>query len=173
MQKMSRKFNIGIDIGKKGAIVVLPESKAVQNALEPLVMPLVGDQVDFHQLYRILRRYEGTDCHVIFEKLGVIFGTGKSTAFSMGYQAGALEMACIALRLPYTKVPAKQWQKEMFQGVDEITKKGKSSRDTKAMALIAANRLFPDYKLTVGRATTPHDGVVDALLMAEYCKRKI
>lgn len=173
MQKMSRKFNIGIDIGKKGAIVILPGQKAVQNALDPIVMPLIGDHLDYNQLYMILRRYEGTDCHVIFEKLGVIFGTGKSTAFSMGHQAGAIEMACVALRLPYTKVPAKQWQKEMFQGVDEITKKGKSSRDTKAMALIAANRLFPDYKLTVGRATTPHDGVVDALLMAEYCKRKI
>lgn len=170
---MSRKFNIGIDIGKRGAIVVLPESKALINAMDPIAMPIVGDQVDYHQLYRILKKYEGTDCHVIFEKLGVIFGTGKSTAFSMGYQAGALEMACVALKLPYTKVPAKQWQKEMFQGVEEITKKGKSSRDTKAMALIAAKRLFPDYKLTFGKATVPHDGAVDALLMAEYCKRRI
>jgi len=136
-------------------------------------MPLIGDQLDYHEVYRLLKSYENTDCHVIFEKLGVIFGTGKSTAFSMGHQSGAIEMACVALNLPYTKVPAKQWQKEMFQGVEEITKPGKSSRDTKAMALIAAKRLYPDYRLTIRKSTTPHDGVVDALLMADYCKRKI
>jgi hypothetical protein len=169
---MQRDFNIGIDIGKKGAIVVLAKQPWT-TVIDPIAMPLIGDQVDYHQVFEILSRYKGTDCHVIFEKLGVIFGTGKSTAFSMGYQSGAIEMACISLGLSYTKVPAKQWQKEMFQGVEEITKQGKSSRDTKAMALIAAKRLFPDYRLTIGRATTPHDGVVDALLMADYCKRKI
>lgn len=168
----SRDFNIGIDIGKNGAIVVLPK-KPFTNTTLPIKMPLIGDQLDYHEVYRLLKSYENTDCHVIFEKLGVIFGTGKSTAFSMGHQSGAIEMACVALNLPYTKVPAKQWQKEMFQGVEEILKKGKSSRDTKAMALIAAKRLFPDFKLTFGRATVPHDGAVDALLMAEYCKRKI
>lgn len=170
---MQREFNIGIDIGKKGAIVVLQGQKTVQNAFDPIPMPMIGDQVDYHQVFEILSRYKGTDCHVIFEKLGVIFGTGKSTAFSMGYQSGAIEMACISLGLSYTKVPAKQWQKEMFQGVEEITKPGKSSRDTKAMALIAAKRLYPDYRLTIRKSTTPHDGVVDALLMADYCKRKI
>lgn len=167
---MQRDFNIGIDIGKKGAIVILARQPWTY-ATESIPMPLIADKLDYHKLFEILSHYKGTDCHVIFEKLGVIFGTGKSTAFSMGHQSGAVEMACIALNLPYTKVPAKQWQKEMFQGVEEITKPGKSSRDTKAMALIAAKRLYPDYRLTIGKSTTPHDGVVDALLMADYCKR--
>jgi hypothetical protein len=115
----------------------------------------------------------GGNPHVVFEKLGVIFGSSKVTAFSMGYQSGAIEMMAIALGIPYTKVPAKQWQKDMFQGIDVIKKTGKSSNDTKAMALIAAKRLFPNQKLTFGeKATKPHDGLVDALLMAEYAKRK-
>jgi len=61
----------------------------------------------------------------------------------------------------------------MFTGVEEITITGKSTRDTKAMALVAAKRLFPgrDFKLT-DRSTKPHDGMVDALLMSEYGKRK-
>ena len=149
---MQRDFNIGIDIGKKGAIVVLAKEPFTA-AIDPILMPMVADQVDYHEMYNILSRYAKNNCHVIFEKLGVNFGTGKSTAFSMGHQAGAVEMACIALRLPYTKVPAKQWQKEMFQGVDEITKTGKSSRDTKAMALIAAKRLFPDLPVLVISST--------------------
>jgi hypothetical protein len=40
------------------------------------------------------------------------------------------------------------------------------------MALIAAKRLFPNQKLVFGdRATKPHDGLIDALLLAEYARR--
>jgi hypothetical protein len=89
----------------------------------------------------------------------------------MGYQVGILEALCVSLNLPYHKVKAKVWQKDMFQGVPELTKSGK--RDTKGMALVACQRMFPTLKLTFGeRATKPHDGLVDAVLIAAYGKRK-
>ena len=169
---MSREFNIGIDLGLHGGIVVLAEEPYTK-AIAPLAMPTIGDKMDYHSLYKILENYKGTKCHVVFEKLGVIFGSSKATAFSMGYQSGALEAFCIALKLPYTMVQPKIWQKEMFQGVAEITKPGKTTRDTKAMALVAANRLFPYYQLVFGRASKPNDGIVDALLLASYCQRKL
>lgn len=170
------KGYIGIDIGKKGAIVYQhPDGK-----IEAYAVPMIKDEVDYAFMYDIIqhmnaRHYELYDCHphMIFEKLGVIFGSSKATAFSMGHQSGAIEMMAIALRIPYTKIPAKQWQKEMFTGVEEITITGKTSRDTKAMALVAAKRLFPGREFTfTERATKPHDGYVDALLMSEYGKRK-
>lgn len=169
------KTYIGVDIGKKGAITVLnPEG------IEVYPMPMVKDELAYSDLFNLLQHIQnvtltktGGNPHVVFEKLGVIFGSSKATAFSMGYQSGAVEMMMISLGIPYTKVPAKQWQKDMFQGVEVIKKTGKSSNDTKAMALIAARRLFPNQKLTFGeRATKPHDGIVDSLLMAEYAKRK-
>lgn len=169
------KTYIGIDIGKKGAICVIrPDGIKI----EP--MPMIKDELDYSKLYEMLMHEQlfdisttGVNVHLVFEKLGVIFGSSKATAFSMGHQSGAVEMMAIALGIPYTKIPAKQWQKDMFQGVDVIKKTGKTSNDTKAMALIAAKRIFPNQKLTFGdRATKPHDGLVDALLMAEYAKRK-
>jgi len=170
------KGYIGIDIGKKGAIVYQhPDGR-----IEAYVVPMIKDEVDYAFMYDIIqlmnaKHYENYNCHphMIFEKLGVIFGSSKITAFSMGHQSGAIEMMAIALRIPYTKIPAKQWQKEMFTGVEEITITGKTTRDTKAMALVAAKRLFPgqDFTLTE-RATKAHDGMVDALLMSEYGKRK-
>jgi hypothetical protein len=55
---------------------------------------------------------------------------------------------------------------------DKPNYKPKLMKDTKAMALMAVKRLFPNQKLTFGeRATVPHDGLVDALLMAEYSRR--
>ena len=170
------KGYIGVDIGKKGAVVYQCPNGAIQS----YPVPMIKDEVDYAFLYDIIQRinarhFEVYDCHphMVFEKLGVIFGSSKATAFSMGHQAGAVEMMAIALGIPYTKVPAKQWQKEMFLGVEEITITGKSTRDTKAMALVAAKRLFPgrDFKLS-DRASKPHDGLVDALLMSEYGKRK-
>lgn len=166
------RFWIGVDIGKSGAIVI--QQKDVEICI--LKMPMIKTELDYHELYRILEPFEGGNGMVVFERLGVIFGTSKATAFSMGHQAGAVEMACVALSVPFTKVPPKQWQKDMFTGVDEILKPSKSGktsvRDTKAMALIAVKRLFPNTKLTFGeRAEKPHDGLIDALLMSEYTRK--
>lgn len=164
---MNRKY-IGVDIGKSGAIVIIDDSSIVSHP-----MPMIGTEVDYAFLKDIIENAtQHKNAHIVFEKLGVIFGTSKATAFSMGHQSGAIEMLAITLSVPYTKIPAKQWQKEMFQGVEEITKTGKSSRDTKAMALIAAKRIFPDTQLTFGKAKKPNDGLIDALLMAEYARRK-
>jgi len=162
------KTYVGIDIGKLGAIVILYPDGGVKT----MYMPLINGEIDYQDLGNIVAQLVGLNAHVVFEKLGVIFGSGKSTAFSMGHQSGAVEMACVAHHVPYTKVRAVDWQKQMFQGVQEITKTGTKKRDTKAMALIAVKRLFPDLKLTFGdRAKKPHDGLIDAVLLAEYARR--
>ena len=66
-------------------------------------------------------------------------------------------------------------EKELFEGIPKVLKKDGSGKvDTKAMALIAAKRLFPTTVLTKPdskRATVPHNGIVDALLIAEYARR--
>jgi hypothetical protein len=171
---MEHRFTIGIDIGKQGAICI--QEKNVENPFITLKMPMIKTELDYQALYKILEPYEGGNGRVVFERLGVIFGTSKATAFSMGHQAGAVEMACVALYIPFIKVPPKEWQKAMFTGVDEITKPSKTGatnvRDTKAMALVAMKRLFPTVKLTFGdSATKPDDGLIDAVLMSEYAKR--
>lgn len=161
---------VGIDIGKNGAIVV-NKGKTIMS----YPMPLQGTEVDYHFLYDILKniRDNNKDVWVLFEKLGVIFGTSKATAFSMGYQSGVLEAYCIALNLPYTMVSAKVWQKNMFTGVSEILKPNKK-RDTKAMAAIAASRMISRDKLKFSdKSTKLHDGLVDAYLISEYGKRGI
>jgi hypothetical protein len=158
------KTYIGIDIGLNGAISIMYADGHIESA----PMPVIGKVIDIHTLKYIINR---KDAVVVFEDLGVIFGTSKATAFSMGYQVGILEALCVSLNLPYHKVKAKVWQKDMFQGVPELTKSGK--RDTKGMALVACQRMFPTLKLTFGeRAIKPHDGLVDAVLIAAYGKRK-
>ena len=167
------KMYIGIDIGKNGAIAVIKPTGEILT----YPMPMIKTELDYHALSNMINILQPHSPHVIFEKLGVIYGTSKSTAFSMGEQSGCVEMASICQGLSYTKVRAIDWQKAMFQGVDEIlkttVKEGKKpGRDTKAMALVAIKRLFPGLKLTFGeKAKKPHDGLIDAVLMAEYARR--
>ena len=158
------KVYVGIDIGLKGAIASIDHLNVTG-----LKMPVLGKEVDPHAIIAELDKLKPD--YVVFEKLGVIFGTSKSTALSMGKQSGIIETACICLGVPYTAVPAKQWQKDMFVGITEA-KKANGKRDTKAMALITCKRIFPNVDLVFGdRATKPHDGYVDAILMAEWAKR--
>jgi hypothetical protein len=172
-KKYTRRFHIGIDIGKEGAIVIQEKDK-LTNIYK---MPLIGKELDMLELYNILMPYEAGNGMVIFEKI-VPFTANKSAMYSLGHQAGAIEMVCVALAIPFTKVPPQTWQKEMFTGVDQATKKSTTtksgvSRDTKSMALVAAKRLFPEATLKFGQRTTvPHNGLVDALLMSEYGRRK-
>lgn len=177
-QQYPRKFYIGIDLGKSGAIVI-QESTKVLTGLTPIStheMPLIGKELDLQALYELFEPYKKGDGIVIFEKI-VPFGV-KTAMFSLGMQSGAVEMMCVALSIPFVKVPPQTWQKEMFTGVDEMTKPSKTtksgtSRDTKSMALVATKRLFPTMKLTFGdRAKKPDEGLVDALLMSEYAKRR-
>lgn len=183
-QRRQRKFHIGIDLGKSGAIVVqkwhnvFGGETLVDDELitQTYPMPLIGKEIDYLELYKLLEPYEGGNGMVLFEKI-VPFGV-KTAMFSLGQQSGAVEMACVALSIPFTKIPPQTWQKEMFTGVDQMTRASKTtksgtSRDTKSMALVAVKRLFPTIKLTFGeRARVPDEGLVDALLMSEYAKRK-
>lgn len=169
------KIFIGVDIGKGGAIVALNSDGSV---LFEAPMPKIGTEIDERGVYDLLTQGWGDyDRHVGFEQLGVILGTGKNVAFSMGYQLGLFKGICTACDIRYTAIHAKTWQKEMFMGVDPIEKlsdKNKSgkTRDTKAMALIAHNRIFPSLGVNFGaRAKKANDGLIDARLIAEYMRR--
>ena len=159
------KRYLGIDIGLSGAFALIHEGDPTG-----VKMPVTAKKIDAYDILKLVDDYNPD--HVVFEDLGVIFGSSKKTALSMGYQSGVIEAACICSGIPYTKVKAKQWQKDMFTGVPEAKKSG-GGRDTKAMALVACKRIFPGLELTLtDRATKPHDGYVDAILMAEWARRK-
>jgi hypothetical protein len=67
-------------------------------------------------------------------------------------------------------VQPKKWQADIWANVDKIYKTGKKI-DTKKTSLMAAKRLFPNESfLATSRSRVPHDGIVDAALIAQYCK---
>lgn len=163
---------ITIDPGKKGAIVFRDTSLPISE-IKVYKIPLIKEELDYFELNKLIKgiKQEYPDVKLICEKIGVIFGTSKTTAFSMGHQSGAIEMCAIANDINYILVPPKTWQKVMFLGIPAIQKANSSANDTKAMALIAAKRLFTEDMLKTNPKNKPHDGIIDALLISEYACR--
>lgn len=162
-------IRIGIDPGKNGFICYF-----LDEHIRYISIPLINKEVDIHKLNdELLLLGIFSDAHCVIEDVHAILGSSAKATFNFGWIVGILEAFLVAYQIPYTKVKPKEWQKEMHQGIPKISKQGKHGTDTKAMSLLAAKRLFPNEDLTATeRSVKPHDGKVDALLLAEYCRRK-
>lgn len=102
--------------------------------------------------------------HVFIEKAQSFPGQGISSAFNYGCHFGELLGVIAALVIPHTLVHPAKWTKVMLSGT-------KAKDKPKARNIEAARRLFPEVNLVADGCRTPHTGMVDALLIAEYGKR--
>ena len=163
------KVIIGIDLGKKGGIVAIEDGRILCKEK----MPLIADEdVDVKTLGKILRKYSESECHVVFEKFSGFFGYSKMAATSLARQSGFVESLLILMNLPYTKVQPQVWQKIVWEGTKMILK-ADGKKDTKKISLMTATRLFPKDNFVIStRGTKPHDGIIDAALLAVYGQRK-
>lgn len=162
---------VGIDPGAKGAIVAVHNGKI----LGKNVMPMNEDgSVDNKMLASIIKSYTSYDEEVRFglEKVHSIFGSSAKSNFSFGQNFQACISALDIVGASWEFIQPQKWQKEVFEGMSEI-KNTKGKRDTKKMALMACNRMFPNEDLrATERSKKPHEGIVDALCISEYLLRR-
>jgi hypothetical protein len=175
------KVSVGIDIGADGALAIVKDGKLVKYCK----IHKTAKALDMFIMIEDIMSYilEGDVIHVVIEDLHSVFGSSAKSNFSFGLNNGLIIGALQAIQLPYTKVAPKKWQKEMWEGVRPVmvsAGKGKKNKDgspkykvdTKSTSLQAAKRIFPTESfLASERSKVPHDGIVDAVLMAVYCDR--
>lgn len=163
---------VGIDNGLDGGIVFLNETSKRCNVISTHVMPTVGQTggkgkraYDVPGMVMLMRKLVPDLSMVFLERAQAMPKQGVSSTFSIGYGFGLWQGILASLEVPYEIVGPRTWQQEMFQGVD--------SRDTKRASAIIAGRLAPniDWRATE-RCRKPHDGLTDALCIAEYGRRK-
>ena len=185
---------IGIDPGKTGGIVGITDQG---NIAFKYATPVIGKEIDWGMFAEILREPGTHDrANIFIEHVHAMHNVAAGTTFTFGGCFEGAKALCAAFRLPYVLVAPKKWQAVMWDGVPEhrkppkkLTKKelkakaaGEKVRtpkaigsvDTKVMSLIAATRLFPGDSFlptTTVKPNKPHDGIVDALLIAEYGRR--
>lgn len=171
---------IGIDPGKKGAIVRINSDLSV----DQWVIPVDKDNdVDIAELCGLIVYEIDEGDKVGLEEIHSIYGTAKGTMFTMGRVWGNIESALICNNIHFEYVPAKVWQKDIWHPsciVKKLSKTGsRYVNDTKASSYNTATMIYPMLDFRYGknennnnRRTKAHDGIIDALLIAEYIRRK-
>lgn len=192
------KAYIAIDPGKHGGIVIMTTDGKVISKHET---PLLNDDLDVLKLSEIISEASKQFIlTAIVEDVHSIFGTSSGSNFTFGYVCGQIDAVVRCNRLKLINIQPKFWQKNAWTTVDMVYKpkkpdQKKASVDTKATSLNTVKRLFPNEdcrgniiekyyadnaknrklgiagKLVPTAKTKEHDGIVDALLMAEVARR--
>ena len=154
------KVFIGIDPGQDGCLAILGYREA------PVLVPF-GETEYANQL----RQFDPLGActtstplepapFCVVEHVSAMPGQGVTSCFSFGRNFGFILGLLTAFCIPYELVRPQKWKREFSCTSDKNT------------SIEVAQRLFPGVDLRrTPRCTKPHDGVCEALLMAEYARR--
>ena len=169
------KIWIGIDPGKEGSIAYIRED----GKKGAIPAPKIGKEYDLEKMHSILGKLKDMgEPHVVLENINSHSAKGRQGAFVMGKGVAYWEAFIVSHKIPMTRTTPQAWQKVVWEGVQvqyipSSTNKSGKKKDTKATSMVAAKRLFPSFDFTpTERSVKLHDGMIDAMLIAEYCKRK-
>lgn len=186
MDKIKKIYGAA-DPGKNGAICIINDEN-----VNFYLFPKIGDQYDIKAMFEMFYNFalEFENFHFAIEDVHKLPKPMNSADWELSASKHILMTLATVCEIPYTLVKPKEWQKEMWQGIPEqrkpnkvvINKSGEKITKpgailTKEMSKMAALRLFPkldlrDPERKTERAQSLHDGIIDALLIAEYCRRK-
>ena len=172
------RFAIGVDPGKSGGIVVVQDGQII----DKVIMPVIGKEYDTQAITAFLLKYKEGGV-VYMENLHAIFGVPARSNFELGRCVGIFQGIAMALKMPLIEYPPKEWQKFSWAGIPVVKNPtGKKKKDgtpryktdTKKTSLLAAKKIFPAIDFTpTERAQKPHDGLIDAGLIAWYGYNRI
>jgi crossover junction endodeoxyribonuclease RuvC len=150
---------IGIDPGKKGGLCALDEAGKIVSAI---AMPdVLAQTVDWFGERLDWGDPNHGNVRVFIEQVGAMPGQGVTSMFTFGRGYGELIGIVAGLQIPYTLVRPQEWQKTYWP-------KSKGA-NTKTLAHSAVTRLYPEHDLRgTERSKKPHDGIVDAILIARW-----
>lgn len=156
------KIYIGIDNGLSGGIVAIEGPSIIKSWTMPTRGKTGGNEVDAEMLASFFDQWMRDEITVVLETPGK-FSKGVQAISSMwdSYGAARAILECRGFR--HHRIPPQRWQKVMTPNC--------AKGDTKPAALMRARQLWPDMQWTATpRSTKPHEGLIDAALIAEYAR---
>lgn len=146
---------IGIDPGKKGGIAYIDTQDNVSITIPYSDTALID-------LCRVASNDWNNEIVCCLEKVGAMPGQGVVSMFNFGQSVGYIKGVLESHRIPYQEITPQKWKREFGLTSD------------KAASAEVCRKLFPDIDLqATPRSKKPHDGMAEALLMAEYARRKL
>lgn len=162
---------IGIDPGLTGGIAVLDSES------RPLYVGAFTPDLGEFNPYRFADTLTNirlaspvsilpSTCMVVgLEKVHAMPGQGVSSMFTFGTVYGKIQGVLAAKHIPYQLVTPQAWTKVMLAGEDKAEKKNR--------AKLVVKKLWPDLPLhATARSRTMHSGMADAILIAEFMRRR-
>lgn len=151
----------GIDNGLSGALVAVEVPGKI---LDAIAMPTrgksKGNEVDAEKVWEFLSALAKYPLTVILETPGK-FAKGVQAISSMWDSYGAIRGVLESRGIRHHRITPQAWQKVMLVGC--------KTGDTKPAALLRAKQLWPQEQwLETPRCKKPHEGLIDAALIAEY-----
>lgn len=141
---------IGIDPGKKGSLALLENGKVS-------IFPFDEDTY-----INVLGKVDPHTAVCCLEHVGAMPGQGVTSMFHFGENFGFIQGVLRAYKIPFELVRPQKWKKEFSISGD------------KNSSVSVCKRLFPSVSLLrTERCKKEDDGFAEALLMAEYARRKL
>lgn len=146
------KHFMGIDPGQKGAIAVINEMNDI----------VFLSSFSRENMIQCIQELNGVNIVACVEKVSAMPGQGVTSMFNFGKGAGYIEGVLEYALVPYQLVPPNKWK-----GTFSLLHKGKDD------SIRVCKNLFPKANLyPTERCRKESDGMAEALLLAEYAKRK-
>lgn len=160
------KVFCGVDPGRDGCLAIL----GYRN--DPIIIPF--NETEYaNQLRRLdfcrteaekdleaIMHVPKAEVFCVVEHVNAMPGQGVTSCFSFGRNFGFILGLLTAFRIPYELVRPQRWKREFSCTSDKNT------------SIEVAQRMFPGVDLRrTPQCRGPHDGIAEALLMAEYARR--
>lgn len=140
---------IGIDPGESGAIAFILEDGS------SIAVPFNAEAYK-----KLLRDLKGERCFCVVEQVYSRSAQGVKSVFNFGENYGYIQGLLKAYDIPHQLVSPQAWKKSFGVTAD------------KNSSIAVCKRLFPEVSLKrTERCRKEHDGMAEALLMAEYGRR--
>ena len=151
------KVYIGIDPGKSGALAYIEVNDA---QITGKVMPF--SEAGYRFIIRHLAEEYAGKIVCAVEAVSAMPGQGVTSMFNFGKGFGWILGTLEAYSVPYELIRPQKWKKEFSVTSDKNT------------SIEVCKRLFPHVSLLpTERCKKDNDGMAEALLLAEYARRKM
>ena len=145
---------IGIDPGQTGGIAIIRDGDVTC----ALPMPVIEKGLDAKAIRDVIHVAD----FVVMEKVSAMPKQGMVSTFHFGVGYGMLQGIILTLGIPLRLVTPQAWKKEILAG---------TTKD-KAASIDYCKRVYPYINLIPKGHRKPHDGIADAILIADFGHRK-
>lgn len=151
---------IGIDPGLDGGLAAIA-ADGIQLSTMPVFDAGKRRYIDEPRVMNWLIDHAIRNARVFIESVHAMPHQGVVSTFTFGTGWGQVRGICAGLGISYELVRPQEWQRVMLAGQPEGSE------------YLVASRLWPHAEWRASeRSKKPHDGLVDAALIAEYGRRR-